>query len=505
MNSSLPTALLQALREYLLSKMGLSFSERQDYELVRKIGNAASAFGHTNSKLFTEWLLSTKLTDQQTSQLAAFLTIGETYFFREKKSFDFLEHIYLPGLIRKRYGSDNKHLSIWCAGCASGEEAYSLAIALTKTIPDIKNWNISIQATDINPIFLDQAKKGIYKKWSFRNNSEEFITKNFEKIGENEYHILPEIKKMVHFSYLNLAEKIYPSMQDNHPTVDILFCRNVLIYFSTEGSRQVSERFYDSLVDGGILVVSPVEMSSLISPKFNTIHYSGYTIYHKGHLPKNKKVPKTDGISPEKPEAPMSTSFQNKVLTFSQEEKPDFLPKKEPLPEKTALPKTPTGSENELIQARSLYEKGLFSEAEVILDKLLKLADQSGEVLFLVAKTKANLGKLKEAEELCAKGLSIDKLIAGFHYLLATVMQEQGKDEDAVASLKMAIYLEPDFVLANFLLGTLNLKIGNQEAGMKSFKNALASLSKFSPTDLIPESGGLTAERFTEIINTIKK
>jgi chemotaxis protein methyltransferase CheR len=507
MNNQLSDTLLISLREYLLSNMGLNFTEKHDKELIRKIGYAASAFEFTNTIKFIDWLLRSALNDQQMGTLASHITIGETYFFREKKSFDFIEQIYLPGLIIKRYGAERR-LRVWCAGCATGEEAYSLAIILTQTIPDIKNWNISILATDINPLFLDQAQNGIYKKWSFRNNTEEFISKYFEKKGENEFHILPEIKKMVQFSYQNLADESYPDIHANLPSVDILFCRNVLIYFSPEGGRQVSERFYDSLADGGILVVSPVEMSSLISPKFNTIHYSGFTIYHKGKLSASKKVNATNEISDVKPVPSAVVPHQNKVQTFRQEEKPEQIQKKEPLQEKKILPEAPAEkgiSENEFVRAQSLFETGSFDDAEILLDGPLKQSNPNGKTLLLLAKTKANLGKLKEAEELCEKGLGIDKLNTGFHYLYATVMQEKGNDEKAIASLKISVYLEPDFVLAHFLLGTLSLKAGNQAAGTKSFKNALASLSKLSPRDVIPEADGLTAERFIDIIYAIQK
>ena len=202
--------MILALRKHILASLGLNFSENHEKDLIRKAGFAAKEFGYPNTEQFVEWLLNSTLTEQQTGTLASYLTIGETYFLREKKSFDFLEQIYLPGLIYKRFGSDRR-LRIWCAGCSTGEEAYSLAIEVLQSVPDIQHWDISIMATDINPMFLEKAKKGIYTKWSFRNNAESSIGKYFTKTGPNEYHILPMIKRMVNFTSLNLAEDSHPA------------------------------------------------------------------------------------------------------------------------------------------------------------------------------------------------------------------------------------------------------------------------------------------------------
>ena len=135
---------------------------------------------------------------------------------------------------------------------------------------------------------------------------------------------------------------------------------------------------------------------------------------------------------------------------------------------------------------------------------LQKTVSNNKSAIFLLAKIKADLGKLTEAEELCSKGLVIDKLDPALHYFHATVMQELGKDELAISSLKRAIYLENDYVLAHFLLGTLSLKTGDRAGGLKSFANAVSSLSKFSPEDILPETDGLTALKFMELINSIK-
>ena len=498
--------LSQELRSYLHQNLGLNYNERQNKELSRKMDQASYSFGFSQTEQFVNWILNKQLTNDELFKLAGHLTIGETYFMREKKGYDFLEQIYLPGLIQKRITS-NKKLRVWCAGCATGEEAYSLAIVLQQTIPKISEWDVSILATDINPVFLEKAKKGIYTKWSFRNNTEKFIENYFIKSGKNEFQIIPEIKRMVKFASLNLAGDDYPSKSNNTNDFDIIFCRNVLIYFSNEGMRAVSERLYHSLTEGGVLVVSPVEMSNLICPKFNSIFYSGFTIYHKGNAES-----KTNGLN----ELQSIPNQQLKKAELISQKKVESKPLK--IPVKIDVPKPPkpisvrsvehtvekTNSLFYFENIKSLYTQGAFEETEILLANYLNKSENYDiDAITMMAKTKANLGKLQEAEFWCTKGLTLNKLDSNLHYLMATVMQETGNDENAITALKMALYLEPNFVLAHFLLGTLLSKRGDSATGIKAYKNALSSLSKYAFDDILPESDGITAGRFTAIINSI--
>lgn len=501
MTETIQPKTLSMLKNFLLDVLGLYYSDKQDAELCRKITQAATDFGFNDLSNFFQWLFNNELSPVQISKLSSFLTIGETYFMREKKGFDFLEQIYLPGLIHKRNVSERK-LRIWCAGCATGEEAYSLAIILQQTIPKISDWDITLLATDINPVFLDKAKKGIYSKWSFRNNSDEFKDNNFIRVANDAFQIKPEIQKIVTFANLNLAENIYPSAKNSTNNMDVIFCRNVMIYFATERIAAVTERFYQSLKTGGILQVSPVEMSNLIHLKFKRIYYSGFTIYLK-----------SDNVEPKNSKAEM---LGNKQILFKQnkkgisEEKIQFHKKQ--IEPSTLLHTTPLKVSNitetlhnNLLQAKLLYEQGSFEEAETLLSQQNNEDNsiQSKEEIALLAKIKANLGKLHEAQIWCEKGLSLNKLDSGLHYLLATIQHENGNYDQSIISLKMAIYLEPDFVLAHFLLGTLVSKKGDIKAGNKAFRNALLSLAKLAPDDFLPESDGLTVNRFREIINAI--
>ena len=503
MKETLPELLFAQLKKYLLTNLGLDFSDKHEKELVRKISLAAKEFNFTNTTTFVLWLLENNLSNEQIEVLASHITVGETYFLREKKGFDFLEHKYLPELIHKRRGKDQR-LRIWSAGCASGEEPYSIAITLLRAIPDIKNWDITILATDINSAFLKKAKKGIYTKWSFRNTPKWFIDNYFKKTGDDKFQILPQIKKMVTFSYQNLAKDTYPSLTNNTNAMDIIFCRNVLIYFSHEGIKAVTNHLYNSLVRGGILIVSPVEMSNLISSKFGKILYYRFTIYKKdsGKV-KQKEI--TEWKIPETIKIPKAFQQVPRVEIVKPLIKHEY-----PIPEKKVQrnkihKKQLKEKVSEYEQAVVLFEQGKFEEAENLLTNILtKDAINSKSTISLLAKTKANLGKLDEASALCIKALETDKLNTGIYYLMATILLEQGNDKEAMSSLNRAIYLDPDFVLAYFSLGNLCSKSEKNTSGLKHYKNALNILAKLNPEELLPESDGLTAGRLTEIINSMK-
>lgn len=495
MKDKLPEHLFTELRKYLLANLGLNFTHNREKDFVRKIGLVAKEFNFTDTSKFILWLLKTDLTNKQIEILASYFTVGETYFLREQKGLDFLEQKYLPELIYKRRGKD-QHLRIWSAGCASGEEPYSIAVMLIRVIPDIKNWDITILATDINPAFVNKAKKGIYTKWSFRNNPKWFINNYFNKAGDKKFQILPGIKKMVTFSYSNLAKDIYPSLTNNTNAMDIIFCRNVLIYFSQEGIKDVTRRLYNSLVNGGILIVSPVEMSNLISPKFSRIYYSGHTIYQKAIPPPIK----TQKIFPMAQKAEIiKPGFKPAEIEPKEKVQKDNISRKKP--DEVTIPKI-----SEYDRAIIRFKIGSFEEAESILTNILKEEDKESfkPIISLLAKTKANLGKLDEAGSLCKKALETDKLDTGMYFLRAAILQEQGKDKEAISLLNRALYLEPDFVLACFFLGNLTMKSGENTTSLKHFRNTLNILAKLNPEEILPESDGMTAGRLAEIISAIK-
>lgn len=497
--------LLSQLSAGIAAQLGLHFPRERWRDLERGMRSAAREFGFQDIESCAQWMVSSPLTKSQLEVLASHLTVGETYFFRERRGFAALEEHVLPALLRARRNTE-KRLRIWSAGCCTGEEPYSLAILLSKVIPDWKDWNITILATDINPRFLQKASAGTYSEWSFRDAPAGIKERYFTRTREGRFEILSAMKEMVTFSFLNLAEDTYPSLLNNTNAVDMIFCRNVLMYFTPERVKQCIHKLYLSLVDGGWLFVSPAEGSHILFSQFMPVNFSGVTLYRKGasselrvasselQVPSSElrvpsfelQVPSSKVISPRSLSQPETGNSRS--ATFFDEA------------EKTAeVQPTP------YLQASTLYEQGRYTEAtEKIVDCLTQHPDDA-KAMTLLARAYANQGKLAGALEWCERGIAADKLNAGLHYLRAAVLQEQGVLNEAMRSLKRALYLDPDFALAHFALGSLARRQGKLRESHKHFDNALALLRVCPQEEIVPESEGLTARRLMEIIASTAK
>lgn len=484
----------ERLSAFLAAQVGLFFPRERWKDMERGICSAARELGFRDAHSSVAGLLSAPLSKRQIEVLASHLTVGETYFFRERGTFEVLETQILPELIHSRQES-GKHLRVWSAGCASGEEPYSIALLLRQMIADRTEWNITILATDINPRALEKAAAGVYGDWSFRGASERLQAVNFRKEGR-QFQISPEIKRMVRFSYLNLAEDVYPSLTNNTNAMDVIFCRNVLMYFAPEQAARVVEKFHRSLVEGGWLIVSPCEASATLFSPFTTFHFPGTTLYKKESSRPGQAVPWQPVTEPSAaaqtlpgfPGAPEAEEFVFQPAAPSPAIQGE---------ERAVEPPRPTSYE----AARELYERGRYIEAVEILqgdaDETLKTV----EAMALRARAYANQGRLVEALDWSAKALSADRLNAGYHYLQANILLEQGALPEARQALKRTLYLDPGFVLAHLALANLARQQGEAGRAARYFDAARSLLARHPREEVLPESEGITAGRLMEIIN----
>ncbi len=467
MTGKLSDSQLSALSDFVAVNMGLFFPRSRWQDMERHMQSAATEFGFTDVELFFTWLLASPLTREQVEILASHLTIAETYFWREPAVFEALRDHVLPTLIQKR-GAESRRLRIWCAGCATGEEPYSIAILLRSLIPDVTRWHITILATDINPNILRKAAAGIYREWSFRNSPPGFKEQNFTATEDGLVKILPEIRSMVTFAYLNLAEDIFPSSTTNTNAMDLIFCRNVLMYFSTDLTKQVTQRLYQCLVEGGWFVVSSSELSQVTFSQFSAQRFLGAILYRREAKP----------LKP--PNASAAPTRSNRPM----------LPTPPPKIAKLPPPHRPPPGQGNVPPAHEVADTVPATPPE--LDKGLPEAIQAVREL-------ANLGMLDAAWAVCEAAIRDDKLNLGLYYLGATILQEQDRDPEAAIFLQHAIYLDSGFVLGHFALGNLAQRRGDRVTARKYFANVLALLERLDPDDLLPEAEGLTTGRLREI------
>jgi chemotaxis protein methyltransferase CheR len=448
--------------EVIAANLGLHFPVERWNMLTRNLTLAAGEFGFQHFDEFTNWLLSARLEKEQIKILASFLTISETYFWREEPVFSALTDYILPELIASKKNGE-KNIRIWSAGCSTGEEPYSLAIALHKTIPDIKDWQIRIMGTDMNPKALSKAVSGIYSRWSFRNCPSWLKPNYFHHLGDGNYEILPEIRNMVTFSNLNLTEDIFPSFTNNTDAIDIIFCRNVLMYFTEDWICNITRNFFHSLRQDGWFVVASCELSSQRFPQFRTVNFHGAVLYQKASKEFSPSVIIPSFVSDRGISLPKPTNLQVPTETVIT----PFIP--EPIVE--------------TLQVISDFKS------------IEKDSSTDSKIRFL-----ANRGDLSEALTLCNEGIESDKLATGLYFLRASILQELDKTIEAVASIKQAIYLDPNFIMGHFVLGNINLQEGKHKQAKRYFNNVLNLLKSCAADDILPESEGLSAKYMLEII-----
>ena len=476
---ALPDALLSRLSDFVEAQLGLHFPKERWRDLERGIAAASRESGYSEAEVFIHWLLSAPLTRTQIEGLASHLTVGETYFFREKRSLDILEQQILPELLRARAETE-RHVRIWSAGCCSGEEPYSIAMLLDRLIPDFEKWNLTILATDINPRFLRRAAQVIYGAWSFRDTPAWIREQYFDRLQDGRFEIQPRIRRMVTFSYLNLAEDAYPSLVNNTNAMDVILCRNVLMYFAEGRARKVVDKLQRSLVDGGWLITSPTETSNAQFSAFTAVEFPGAFLYRKMAAG-----------------GPRTTAVGHQAPWHEEEAAAAHAPA-------PAEPSVPAA----FGVARSAFAPEVLRQAGGEQVKEVEDADarehEERDAPRRRARVCADEGSLAEAIEWCEKAIAADKLNPAHYYLLAAIEQERGQSETAERSLGRALYLEPDFALAHFALGNLCLSGGRRREARRHFGNALTLLRACPADAVLPEADGLSAGRLAEIIASVQ-
>ncbi|HZQ78979.1 MAG TPA: protein-glutamate O-methyltransferase CheR [Acidimicrobiia bacterium] len=198
------------------------------------------------------------------------LTISETQLFRIQPQFDALADRVLPGLLAAR-AAPGARLRLWSAGCSTGEEAWSLAIVLERLLPAGRD--ATVVATDVDETALERAERGVYGPHSFRGVPEWVRARWFTPAGPDRWEVDQRLRRRVHFALLNLVAGGYPSPANGTAAVDVLLCRNVLMYLTAEARQRVAGRLARCLAPGGWLAVAPAEVAAADFPGLAVRHF----------------------------------------------------------------------------------------------------------------------------------------------------------------------------------------------------------------------------------------
>lgn len=441
-----------AARDLIARHLGLAFAENRRAELERGLVRACHASAAPSPEAYLAWLAKLPDESREWTRLAAYLTVGETYFFRDLATLEALESHVLPSLIAVRRREGLRRLRLWSAGCATGEEPYTLAIMLDRLLPDASDWSVTILATDINVQALEVARRGWYRAWSFRETPASVRDRYFDRRDGDCFELDSRIRRAVTFAPLNLAQDGYPSVVTNTTAMDVILCRNVLMYFTTEAQRAAAVRLQKALVDGGWLGVAAAEAAAELLRPLVAVSFPDAILYRR----EAAGVAGATGVvelSPFRAVAPVAAEM--------------------PL----ALPVALESGEEVIAQAP------MPSAPAAVRERARVLADE---------------GKLDEAHALCEAALARDSLDLEAHLLLAAICQERGAIRPALEALRRAIYLAPDCAVAHFLLGSLLLVQGDRERGRRSMDTVVRLLDGVPTDEAVAGSDGLAAGRLLE-------
>jgi chemotaxis protein methyltransferase CheR len=446
MSVSNPPAEYAELHALIEQRTGVLLNDNRRTDINRAAGQMIETM-HLQGMHNLIALLNTHDTAHAVWQaLVAPIVVGETYFFRNQAHFNALRTQVFPALIQARRGTSSKQLRVWSAGCATGEEPYSLAILLREIIPDIDAWYITILATDINAESLQRARRGRYGKSAFRNETPARTRDEWFTAKDDGYELDPTIKRMVVFAPLNLVQDEYPSLATSTLHMDLIICRNVTIYFDPETTRQVIERFHCALVDDGWLIVGHSEPLATLYKGFVPRNFENAVFYQKQTLA---------AAQPEmQPLGRLSPPRETDTLS----------PSPRPAPRPATQPHPPPPRP---VQTQQAWQR---------------------------AKEAADREQWDEAHRWLTEADTVGVLLPQVHYLRALVYMQTSNTDAAVSSMRQAVAALPSFALAHYWLGELYEMRGNHAAAVRHWQSSQRAIQGLPSDQLLQFAEDLTVE-----------
>lgn len=261
---------IHRIRDLIFDASGIYHPETKFYYLRDRCLRRMQVIGAFTLAEYHDLLTRGAECDIELKELLNEITVGETCFFRNQPQLDALTRQVLPPVVAAKSKLGFRHLRVWSAGCATGEEAYTLAMVLQEeTASQLKGWTFEVIGTDLNERSLERAREGVYNEYALRNVPLHFRLKYFQRTGER-FRVREELRKAVHYGRLNLRED---SRMVFMKAMDVIFCCNVLIYFGAQPKRRVIQHFHNNLLPGGCLFLGHAESLFGINDEFKMVHF----------------------------------------------------------------------------------------------------------------------------------------------------------------------------------------------------------------------------------------
>jgi chemotaxis protein methyltransferase CheR len=495
---SIPRAELDSFRSIVAARLGLQFDETKMDLLADVFRQRLEARGRISTGTYLSGLASGTKEREELRKLASLLTVGETYFFRGPEHFRALTESVLPE--RMRLGNAHRPLRILSAGCASGDEAYSLAIVLREHFPNISPSDVRIVGVDVNPVMLAKAKDAHYSPWSLRDTSAEISEKYFHRDGKN-FILDKSISSMVTFEESNLA--VGNDTRWELEQYDVIFCRNVIMYLVPEGAQLAVARLTRALAPAGFLFLSHAETLRGLSQGFHLRHTHETFYYQKRE--KEEWEPAPRWVSEPVPAmAEMDLSWVDAVRLASEHieslsrDSANHLPRGQGAIQEGAIKAVVQTAPAQVGVALEFLRREKFQDALDVLRGLPPetTADLDAQLLRAVLLT--NSGDVQAAERVCQEVLSADELNAGAHYLTALCRECARDTNGAMEHDRTAIYLDPGFAMPHLHLGLLAKRAGDLKTAHRELEQAGVLLPLEDASRILILGGGFSREALVE-------
>lgn len=269
--------MFEKFRDLFLRELGIQFERHRRYFIDKRVARRMQATGCETEEDYYRYLMADR-SGEELQALVNEVTVNETYFYRESYHLDALVKNILPELAERRRVPGAPALRIASIGCSTGEEPYSVAMHLLEEWPSVDRHSVEILATDVDTRALEAAREGIYRRRALRALPERFQQRYFADLDEDRVRIIPALRGSVDFRYANLNTDDW---LDEFGQFDIVFCRNLLIYFSDETRREAALRLFRALRPGGYLCLGHSESMQRIAPEFIGRHWPDAVVYQR--------------------------------------------------------------------------------------------------------------------------------------------------------------------------------------------------------------------------------
>jgi chemotaxis protein methyltransferase CheR len=506
MNVALGATDVERFRAFVCGRFGLQLDDAKLGLLAEVLRRRVDASSTTADAFLAR--LEDRPAVADLRAIVAELTVPETYFFRNIDQFHAFREIVLPERMVERAGS--KQLRILSAGCASGEEPYTLAILVREAALG-PSWKVSIAGMDLSEVTLEKAARGRFSGWALRETPPEARRRWFRE-DEGQLVLDEEIRRTVTFAEHNLVDDTRePWVAESF---DVVFCRNVMMYFTPERAQTVIARITRALAPGGYLFLGHAETLRGVSNDFHLRHTHGTFYYQRKQAFEPRTAPAAAVSAAPVLREPLAALFEGagswvdtihrasaRIQTLASHASNDS-PKATPEPPGPPRPNEPAAQTWSVARALELLERERFADALEVVHALPLESARDPQVLLLRAVLLTHSGQLPAAEDACNALLELDELDAGAHYLLALCREGSGDRRGATDHDQIAAYLDPAFAMPRLHLGLLERRADDRDSARRDLGHALVLLQREDTSRLLLFGGGFAREALIALCRT---